>query len=86
MRALTAEGTTTCLHKGAEFTHLGSCAGLAMDTLIMFEVRETDIALDTMAFDFFGNRGGIFRKCMRDLAKRRMIGKLLLNEDAIFKT
>ena len=86
MRALTAERTSTNGKKGAEFTHFGSCAGLAVETLIMFEVRETDIALDAMAFDFFGNRGGIFRKCMRDLAKRRMIGKLLLNEDAIFKT
>ena len=85
MRALTAEGTTTRLHKGAEFTHFSACAGLAMNTLIMFEVRETDIALDTMAFDFFGNRGGIFGECKRDLAKRGMIGKLLLNEDAIFK-
>jgi hypothetical protein len=51
----------------------------------MFEVRESNIALNAMTFDFFGNRGGIFGERKRNLAEGGMIGKLLLNEDAIFK-
>jgi hypothetical protein len=51
----------------------------------MFEVREPNIALNAMTFDFFGNRGGIFGEDMCDLAERRMIGKLFLNEDTIVK-
>ena len=67
--ALTAEGATMISHVGTLWTDTNARAGLAVQTGIVFEVRESDIALNTMTLHFFGDGGWIFGERESNLAE-----------------